>query len=74
MKKTVAKPVSQFGIAIKVTLMQKCKTQEWLIKQLREETGLFVDSSLMYKILVGANNNPKLITAIEKILHIKKED
>jgi len=65
LKKKVANPISQFGIAIKVALMEMCKTQEWLIKQLRDETGLFVDSSLMNKILVGTNKNPKFINGFK---------
>lgn len=73
MKKTLAKPLTLFGMQIKIELMKLSKTQEWLISELKKETGLFADSSLMYKILVGTNNNPKIITAIEKILNIKKE-
>lgn len=68
------KPQSQFGINVKIALMQNQKTQKWLIDELKKETGLFVDGSLLYKVLTGKNNNPKLIIAIEKILHIKKED
>ena len=66
--------MTQFGKKIKIALLNQCKTQNWLIDVLKKETGLYVDTSLLYKVLIGTNKNPKLISAIEKILDIKKED
>jgi hypothetical protein len=70
MKKSPCRPVCEAGLKIKTKLLQLCKTQNWLIVKMKEETGLFVDSSLLYKVLTGQNTNPKLLRAIEKILDI----
>lgn len=72
MKNSVIKSICPFGVQIKMKLIEQNKTQNWLIEELKKATGLFVDSSVMYKLLVGTNGNPKFITAIEKILDIKK--
>lgn len=60
--------LSDFGFAIKIKLLQKNKKQAWLIDKLRNETGMYVDSSLMHKISVGKYPKSKLIPAIKKIL------
>lgn len=70
MKKSPCRPICEAGIKIKNKLLQIGKTQNWLIEKMKEETGLFVDCSLLYKVLTGQNTNPKLIKAIEKILNI----
>ena len=74
MKSTLINPICEFGIAVKTELLVKNKTQQWLIEEIKHATGLYVDGSLLHKVLVGKNHNPKLISAIEKILNIKKED
>ena len=65
------KKVTPFGKSIKVALIDRGKTQEWLIGQVKEKTGLFFDSSYMYKILTGTQKNPKIINAIKEILDLK---
>lgn len=72
MKKSLAKPISPFGKQIKIKLLELNSTQSWLIEEIKKATGLFVDSSVMYKILIGTNHNPKFISAIEQVLNIKE--
>jgi hypothetical protein len=47
------------------------KDQKWLEATISEQTGLYVDSSYMYKILTGQRNAPKIVVSICEILNIK---
>lgn len=65
---------SQFGKQVKYRLIDLGKTQTWLQKLITEKTGLFMDSSYMYKILTGRSNAPKVVRAICEILEIEMPD
>ena len=45
--------VCEFGKEIKKKLVDLDQTQEWLIEQVKADTGLFFDSSYLHKILTG---------------------
>lgn len=66
------KPTS-FGIAVKTKLMTMGQTQEWLCSEVKNTTGLFVDSSYMAKILNGQRSAPKVRGAIKDILDLPDE-
>lgn len=59
-----------FGLCVKTKLLQRGKTQIWLIQRVREETELFLDDGYLYKILTGQRNAPKIVQAIREILNI----
>ena len=61
---------TEFGKEIKKKLIDIDKTQAWLIGQVKERTGLYVDSSYMCKILAGKATPDKITTAIRDILDI----
>ena len=63
---------SKFGLTVKTKLLEQGVTQTWLEEEVTKRTGLFVDSSYMYKILTGQRNAPKIVEAICEILNIKK--
>lgn len=63
--------LTSFGIEIKMKLIGLGETQEWLIEQIKLRTGLYMDSSYLYKLMTGQSNNPKLKAVIEDILQIK---
>ena len=65
--------ISDFGLCVKVKLLQKQKTQMWLTEEVTRKTGLYVDSGYMYKILTGQRNAPKIVDAICEILSIEQE-
>ena len=44
--------------------------QEWLIRACREKTGMYVDSSTMYKLLTGQLDSQRLKAAIREVLQI----
>ena len=64
-------PLTSYGILVKVKLMEKSKTQEWLIEQLKLKfPERYYDSSIMHRILTGQVNSKKTIEAINEILEI----
>ena len=64
---------TDFGLAVKVKLLEQGKTQKWLEDEVSNRTGLFVDSSYMCKILTGQREAPKITAAIKEILKIKEK-
>ena len=62
---------TEFGVAVRVKLIQIGKSQKWLEDEVSQKTGLFVDNSYMHKILTGHRNAPKVVAAIREILSIE---
>ena len=60
----------QYGKEIKKRLVDIDHSQSWLIDEVKAKTGLFVDSSYLYKIMTGQNATPKIVAAINEILEI----
>ncbi len=60
--------LTEFGKEIKLELMMRNQTQEWLIQQVRGRSGMYVDSSILYKIMVGERNSPKIKQHICEVL------
>jgi hypothetical protein len=61
---------TDFGKTVKKRLIDLDKSQEWLISQINRDTGLFVDSSYLNRILTGRCNSEKIIASISKILDL----
>ena len=61
---------TDFGLCVKTELLRMGKTQNWLEQTVTDRTGLFVDSSYMYKILTGQRSAPKIVAAIREILNL----
>lgn len=61
---------SEFGKAVKIRLIEMDKTQDWLVEQVRNRTGLFFDSSYLWKILNGVVSTPGMVAAIREILDL----
>ena len=59
-----------FGKTVKKKLVDIDQTQAWLIEQVRADTGLYFDSSYLYKVMAGRRNAPNIIQSIRKILDI----
>lgn len=62
--------LTEFGKTIKKRLIDLDKNQVWLIDRVKEETGLYFDSSYLYKISTGRLNTPSIVGAIRKILDL----
>lgn len=61
---------SDFGLRVKTELLHRGLEQKWLEEAVAQNTGLYVDSGYMYKILTGQRNAPKIVAAICEVLNI----
>lgn len=61
-----------FGKEIKKRLVDIDKNQEWLIAQVKADTGLYFDSSYLYKVLTGTIATPSIVSSICRILDIQQ--
>lgn len=64
----------EFFKKVKYRLIDLEKNQKWLEDQIKEKTGLFVDSSYLSKIYNGERNAPKIRAAICEILGITETE
>lgn len=62
--------LTDFGLCVKTELLRRGMEQKELEKRITEESGLYVDSGYIYKILTGQRNAPKIVQAICDILEI----
>lgn len=62
---------TDWGLKVKMKLLQMGKEQKWLEEEVTKRTGLYMDSGYIYKILSGQRNAPKIVSAINEILGIK---
>ena len=65
---------TEFGRDVKKALIDAGETQDWLMKRIKDSTGLFVDNGYIYKILTGQRNAPKIVQAIREILDLPEQD
>ena len=65
---------SDFGLSVKMKLLQIGKEQKWLEEAISEKTGLYVDNGYLYKILTGQRNAPKIVAAIREIFGIEEKE
>ena len=65
--------VSDFGKAVKIRLVELGETQAWLVKQVKEKTGLYFDDSYLWKIMAGVLASPKIVQAIREVLDLPEE-
>lgn len=63
-----------FGKEVKKKLVDIGQSQAWLMDKINGKTGLFIDSSYMYKILTGKRNAPKIVSAIRDILELPGDE
>ena len=59
-----------FGRELKKKLVDIDQTQEWLIDEVKKDTGLYFDGSYLHKIISGKIATPKIVESISKILNL----
>ena len=65
---------SDFGLSVKLILDMKGKTQNWLIAEIRRRNpGMYVDSSILNKVLTGRVRSGNVVSSIKEILDIKQD-
>lgn len=60
-----------FGKEIRKKLVEIDQNQNWLIEQVKNDTGLYFDGSYLHKIMVGKTNTNSIVKSIKKILNLK---
>ena len=63
---------TDFGLTVKKRLLDLGMTQQQLQILVHKDTGLFVDTGYMYKILTGQRTAPKIVEAICKVLDLNR--
>lgn len=71
MKNEPKNSVSSLGKLIKIELIKRNKTQNWLISELKKRLPtMYIDSSALNKILTGKVVSGKIVDEIHSILNI----
>lgn len=66
-------PLSEFGISVSLKLMQKNKTQNWLINEVKNrDNTIYIDSSVLNRVMTGRVRNSKIADCIKEILEMEK--
>lgn len=65
-------PLCDFGMTVKVRLIELGQTQKWLVEEVSSRTGLYFDAYYLHKVLTGKSENPKIINAIKNALGIQE--
>ena len=66
--------ITSFGKEIGKRLIDLDLTQNWLINQVKERTGLYFDDSYLHKIKTGKLTSPKIVQAIREILDLPEQN
>lgn len=53
------KPLCDFGKQIEIALIQKDKTNDWLIEKVKEDTGRYFDRSYLFKVKTREAGNAR---------------
>ncbi len=62
--------LTQFGKEVKLELLLRNQPQVWLIDQLKQCSGMYVDNSTLYKVFSGQIKNSSLEGYIRDILDL----
>lgn len=65
--------ICELGKKIKKKLVDINQTQNWLIEEVKKDTGKYFDSGYLYRIFVGTLRTPDIIQSICKILNINSD-
>ena len=66
-------PTTEFGKEIGKRLVELNQNSTWLVKQVKERTGLYFDHSYLHKIKIGTNRNHKVVSAIREVLSLPEK-
>lgn len=56
---------------VRKKLIDKDKSQKWLIEEIKKKTGMFCDNSILFKVLRGKVKSERMLNAISEILNLK---
>lgn len=62
-------PLTDYGLKVKSTILSSGKSQNWLIEEVKKTAPeIYIDSSVLNKVLTGKIQKSKLIETINQIL------
>lgn len=64
--------LTSFGLLVRTKLLEMGLTQNWLIEQVKSDTGMYLDSSYLSKILCGIRSSEQIESSIKKIINVKE--
>lgn len=68
---TLKRPLTEYGMQVKMELLKGGQTQAWLISEIKKRLpDKYVDNSNLYKILTGQIKSREIVGAINEILHL----
>lgn len=67
--------LSKYGISVKLKILESGKTQNWLIEEVKKANPtMYVDSSVINKVLTGKISSGKIVNSISEILGIENAE
>lgn len=63
--------LTDFGMSVKMRLLEKNKTQKWLIEEVKSKTGKFFDSGYLQRLMTGKASSASMTVAIKEILGLE---
>ena len=66
--------LTDFGVKVKKALIDKGKSQKWLIEEVRENTKLFFDSGYLQRMMTGRSTSARIKNTICEILEIEVDE
>lgn len=64
---------TDFGKSVKKALIDGNRKEAWLIDEIKDRTGLFVDYGYLYKIMTGERAAARVVDAINEILDLNQK-
>lgn len=62
-------PLTKFGVDVNVQILKMGVTQQWLINEIKQaHPELYIDTSILNKVLTGRVNSERIINAIDEAL------
>lgn len=65
--------MTEFGKTIKKRLIDMDKSQAWLIEEIKARTGLYCDTSYLWKLMNGRANQPQIMAVIRDALDLPED-
>ena len=67
--------ICPLGKAVKIRLLEMNKKQSWLIDELQSKLpDMYIDSSVLFRILCGEIKGGRVVDTVKNILDIKEDN
>ena len=62
---------TKYGQRVQMRLIQIHKPQTWLMAEIKKRTDMYIDGSILFKVLTGKVKSQRITDAIEDIIGVK---